>query len=1053
MNLEEEKSLDPGTRNAWEALKAFYMEEIANVDVSWLQNEIELYMSNTKELYDLIHNTNTDARNIAIQALVYALNGRSDKELSLEDCLKAIQYESLDLDEVISKPIEYVNELREDDKEFENSDVKTESAINSNDYQGNDQSIIEAVDKVRRDNLRDGIVSEEEFILQCYDAYRDIENTLDLSSAEKQNIKSYAQQVYKKLNESKNLIESTQLDNDLLNYMWDNMDYNARAEVTYIPTYDDVTYNYDDTIDEGVYSKAYNYINNLIKSIKFYNSDGTILLELSDRRTLNNITNPDIDYAYYSEVVSDYLNQFEQQTGVDIYIAGRMGRHICVDNSLENAKKYKELQQIQTSLEDKMIKFLNTKEVNESLFSASDEVIEDSKEKGLYTESEDEQVPIINPDDKDFYNKLYKIFLYSGVGVSGVTYKVYADYEEQALEIAVAYAEDNAPGVLTDIAEVSDDEEPMYIYVDATEYGASQPYYISIESSLEELDNTLTESEEYKGMNKKLRDFANKYDIDPDDLDEVLYTIDDVEGMFGDQTGELQQLREYIYNELLTESKEETEDIVTTLQKRKNAIIRLMTKYSDLGDVEKVSELEQKLKDVEIDIENYSNPDKPMIMHESKGSDILWDNINSYSDEEINKIRNILQNLNVEAVDNRGYSVAIKIKSNGMIFWIDYIEEDGDVVGNWNQYIFNTDNEEDRIRQAVQTSYLSSDNTPIAFEEMESEGFNYLQEKGLLTESINVDGFENDAELQQYFQKLHTLPDEITIDGKEYKMDMYGDTQGMNYVIYTDVDNDDSYIKVFYTMNEVDPGHFKGINKITGVSDLREGKQITKSIESKTVRMTSTVDSIILQLRQLGMSEEQAEQTVKAIVNIFKSRSPQIVEESKEDEDILDNLSTQTIDKVSKIIYNMIQKGWDGDINKVKQYYEKVVEENKKLEEDEETDDTGMGIDDQVAKDLSLNKTSDIYSNEDDEQEEKTTFDLLQDRIGEDLNIGEFNTVMQSIFGKYGQTFLLTVDVQNMEPNESEEVVINDDGDIYVITYVLKDLSSLTIEITDVFME
>lgn len=935
MNLEEEKSLDPGTRNAWEALKAFYMEEIANVDVSWLQNEIELYMSNTKELYDLIHNTNTDARNIAIQALVYALNGRSDKELSLEDCLKAIQYESLDLDEVISKPIEYVNELREDDKEFENSDVKTESAINSNDYQGNDQSIIEAVDKVRRDNLRDGIVSEEEFILQCYDAYRDIENTLDLSSAEKQNIKSYAQQVYKKLNESKNLIESTQLDNDLLNYMWDNMDYNARAEVIYIPTYDDVTYNYDDTIDEEVYIKAYNYSNNLVKSIKFYNSDGTILLELSDRRTLNNITNPDIDYAYYSEVVSDYLNQFEQETGVDIYIAGRMGRHICVDNSLENAKKYKELQQIQTSLEDKMIKFLNTKEVNESLFSASDEVIDDSKEKGLYTESEDEQTPVINPDDKDFYDKLYKIFLYSGVGVSGVTYKVYADYEEQALEIAVAYAEDNAPGVLTDIAEVSDDEEPMYIYVDATEYGASQPYYISIESSLEELDNTLTESEEYKGMNKKLKDFANKYDIDPDDLDEVLYTIDDVEGMFGDQTGELQQLREYIYNELLTESKEDTEDIVTTLNKRRDAIIRLITKYNNFGDVEKVQELEQKLKDVEIDIENYSNPDKPMIMHES----------------------------------------------------------------------------------------------------------------------INVDGFQNDIELQKYFEKLHTLPDEITLDGKQYKMDMYGDTQGMNYVIYTDVDNDDSYIKVFYTMNEVEPGHLKGINRITGVSDLREGKQITKSIESKTVRMTSTVDSIILQLRQLGMSEEQAEQTVKAIVNIFKSRSPQIVEESKEDEDILDNLSTQTIDKVSKIIYNMIQKGWDGDINKVKQYYEKVVEENKKLEEDEETDDTGMGIDDQVAKDLSLNKTSDIYSNEDDEQEEKTTFDLLQDRIGEDLNIGEFNTVMQSIFGKYGQTFLLTVDVQNMEPEESEEVVINDDGDIYVITYVLKDLSSLTIEITDVFME
>lgn len=927
MNLKEEKSLDPGTRNAWEALKAFYMEEIANVDVSWLQNEIELYMSNTKELYDLIHNTNTDPRNIAIQALVYTLNGRSDKELSLEDCLKAIQYESLDLDEVISKPIEYVNELREEDKEFENSDVKTESAINSNDYQGNDQSIIEAVDRVRRDNLRDGIVSEEEFILQCYDAYRDIENTLDLSSVEKQNIKSYAQQVYKKLNESKNLIESTQLDEDLLDYMYNESEFDSDG-VTYIPDYDDITYDYDDTITEYDYKQYYNYIKDLTDLIKYYEFEGITYIQLSDNRTLNEITVDNLDVDYYTAVVEEYLGKFEQETGVEVYQAGRMGRHIVVDNTLDNAKRYEELQEVLFRLEKEMINFINgdSNTVNESLFSASDDVIEDSKEKGLYTESEDEEIVVINPDDKNFYDKLYKIFLYSGVGVSGVTYKVYADYEEQALEIAVAYAEDNAPGVLTDIEEVSEDEESMYIYVDATEYGASQPYYISIESRLEELNESLTESEEYKGMDKKLRDFANKYDIDSDDLDEVLYTIDDVEGMFGDQTGELQRLREYIYNELLTESKEETEDIVTTLQKRKNAIIRLITKYSDFGDVEKVSELEQKLKDVEIDIENYSNPDKPMIMHES----------------------------------------------------------------------------------------------------------------------INVDGFENDAELQQYFQKLHTLPDEITLDGKQYKMETYSSTDGMNYVIYTDVDNDDSYIKVFYTMNEVEPGHFKGINKITGVSDLREGKQLTKSIESKIVRTNNTVEGLITQLRQLGMSEEQAQKTVESIVNIFKSRSPQIVEESKEDEDILDNLSTKTIDKVSKIIYNMIQKGWDGDINKVKQYYEKVVEENKKLEEDEETEET-----DNLSNQIGMN----TEQNEEDEDTQKTALDLLQDRIGEELSIGELNTILQSIFGRYNQIFLLTVDVENMEPDESNELVVNDDGDIYVITYVLKDILNLTIEITDVYLD
>lgn len=891
MNLEEEKSLDPGTRNAWEALKAFYMEEIANVDVSWLQNEIELYMSNTKELYDLIHNTDTDPRNIAIQALVYALNGRSDKELSLEDCLKALQYESLDLDEVVSKPIEYVNELREEDKEYDN------------------------------------------------------------------------------------LTESKELDEDLLDYMYNESEF-GNDGASYIPDYDDITYDYDDTISKEQYNQCYNYIKDLAHSIKYYEFEGITYIQLSDNKTLNEITVDNLDIDYYVAVVASYLDKFKQQTGVDVYQAGRMGKHICVDNTLSNAQRYEELQDKLLELEKDMIDFINGDEdnINESLFKASDDVIDDSIEKGLYTESE-EDVKVINPDDKDFYDNLYKVFLYSGVGVSGVIYKVYADYEEQALEIAVAYAEDNAPGVLTDIEEVSDDEESLYIYIDATEYGVSKPYYISVQSNVEELDDALTESEEYKGMDKKLKDFARKCDIDVNDLDEVLYTIDDEEGMFGDSTGELQQLRDYIYNDLLTEpeeiGEEIGEEIVTTLNSRRDAIIRLIAKYKELGDVEKVSELEQKLKDVEIDIENYSNPDKPMIMHES----------------------------------------------------------------------------------------------------------------------INVDGFQNDVELQKYFQKLHSLPDEITIDGKEYKMDMYGDTQGINYVIYTDVDNDDSYIKVFYTMNEVEPGHFTGVNKITGVSDLRESKELSDSelshkrlnvarelynkshkddwsqltseeqahyfnrnykkinsialqdskyTESKIVRINNTVEGLLTQLRQLGMTEEQAQKTAESIVNIFKSKSPQIVSESKEDEDILDNLSTQTIDKVSKIVYNMIQKGWDGDINKVKQYYDKVVEENKKLEEDEDDNTQDQNI---------------LNINQEEDQEETTALDLLQDRIGEELSIAELNTILQSIFGKYNQVFLLTVDVQNMEPDESNELVVNDDGDIYVITYVLKDVLELTVEITDVYLD
>ena len=101
-----------------------------------------------------------------------------------------------------------------------------------------------------------------------------------------------------------------------------------------------------------------------------------------------------------------------------------------------------------------------------------------------------------------------------------------------------------------------------------------------------------------------------------------------------------------------------------------------------------------------------------------------------------------------------------------------------------------------------------------------------------INESINSDGFVNDEELQKYFQDLGDLPDEVEIDGIEYKMEQYGGSGDNAYVIYTDVNNDDSYIKVFYTLNKTGEDSYEGIKEIKGVSDLRESKKITESESS-----------------------------------------------------------------------------------------------------------------------------------------------------------------------------------------------------------------------------
>lgn len=92
----------------------------------------------------------------------------------------------------------------------------------------------------------------------------------------------------------------------------------------------------------------------------------------------------------------------------------------------------------------------------------------------------EENVKLINAEDKKYYNKMYYVSIWTGAGYWTEQFKVYADYEEQALEIVVAYAEENAKGLLFDVDEIDEEEieNGLYIYIDATMNGATKPYYV-----------------------------------------------------------------------------------------------------------------------------------------------------------------------------------------------------------------------------------------------------------------------------------------------------------------------------------------------------------------------------------------------------------------------------------------------------------------------------------------------------------------------------------------------------------------------------------------------
>lgn len=123
---------------------------------------------------------------------------------------------------------------------------------------------------------------------------------------------------------------------------------------------------------------------------------------------------------------------------------------------------------------------------------------------------ESEEIEIVNPDEKDYYDgRLFRVCVWCGNGYVLNQYLVYGnDNAEAILENVVAYAEENEPEILVDVDDVYSEIDEIYsdeynqyiednpegdkdtfisdylgyIYIDATMEGANQPYYIRTEN-------------------------------------------------------------------------------------------------------------------------------------------------------------------------------------------------------------------------------------------------------------------------------------------------------------------------------------------------------------------------------------------------------------------------------------------------------------------------------------------------------------------------------------------------------------------------------------------
>ena len=551
----------------------------------------------------------------------------------------------------------------------------------------------------------------------------------------------------------------------------------------------------------------------------------------------------------------------------------------------------------------------------------------------------------------------------------------------------------------------------------------------------------------------------------------------------------------------------ESQDILDTLNQRKNAIIRMITKYDDLKDDAKVKEYEDKLREVERIIDNYSNSDKPMKMQEADKEDFESDMAHI---EEFLNTKDGYATPEAEQILDTLYDDFITLSSKV------HLDESADY----------PEDEKLTIDKYVATYEMPNG----TFFEL------YKDEDGNMYDQNKV---PIDAEELSKYKKV--------TESKKLNEDAWDDNFVINMLtdekVYWKRKSDGKEIVTSFDIfkEPTDPTEWKSEEELTKYA-LEEGKVILSNldvaekvfegidIDEELVEETKTSDKLFDQLKELGMTKEQAESTVKAIINIFKNKSPEIVKESAED--VLDNLSNETVNKVSDIISKIKNLGWDGNIDTIEDYYNKLfVKEGKSLEEntnklkdinfkqwymenvpednflfDDLRDDTtfqdildtlkagnnvydamfkeGKGGDSTVRenvfsalsdmlnvdyddvyylwlypeRDNKLKENKEIKKEADEENEEDEEIDnnilnLLQNRIGQNLTVGELNTILQGVLGKYNEVYLLTSDLYNMNPEEPQELVVFDDDDMYTITYNIEDMDNAIIQITDVELD
>ena len=183
-------------------------------------------------------------------------------------------------------------------------------------------------------------------------------------------------------------------------------------------------------------------------------------------------------------------------------------------------------------------------------------------------------------------------------------------------------------------------------------------------------------------------------------------------------------------------------------------------------------------------------------------------------------------------------------------------------------------------------------------------------------------------------------------------------------------------------------------------------------------------------------------------------------EEASNDKDLLniidrmdenDKIDDELITSIRQLFRNNRFMSLNNKVDAIVRYINKNAEETKteSLTESSEVynniDKEDMDID-EVQEDTDSENSLEV-------KPDTATLNKLKDRSGQQMTVGELNSFLQGMLEQHNELFLLKSDLMNMNLDRTQELVIEDDGGNFVLSYDIIDAGKGIIQIKDATME